>query len=91
MNKLLSLLSVVMLQGCMWQSVDSETLHYANKFCSEKDMKVYKISEWWSGSTDLICSPTGLREGENRNAGFDEYIRLQRKILIEKHLLEEGL
>lgn len=89
MKKLLLLLPTVLLQGCFWQSVDSETLYYANKFCSEKGMKVYKISMWWSGDIDLLCSPTGLRKGLEAEGDFHYYILEQRQSLTEKVLLEE--
>lgn len=89
MKKLLILLPITLLQGCLWQSVDSETLYYANKFCNEKSMKVYKISEWWHGSVNLSCSPTGLRKGEIKEQDFHKYIWEQRRILTQRPLLGE--
>jgi len=88
MKKLLLLLPIILLQGCLWQSVGSETLYYANKFCNEKGMKVNRIDEFWNGKKDLICSPNGLYSNIHVEWDFHEYIKEQKRMLTNKVLLE---
>lgn len=48
-------LACVFLQGCMYQSVDSNELIRAQAFCESKGSKIANINSYAVGITRVVC------------------------------------
>ena len=81
MKKLIVLLSVLSLSGCLYQSVHPVDIKSAESFCADKG-GVHHIESFWQGKVEIFCKN---HYGSNKgNYGIDVS-----RTYVDRYLVQE--